>query len=284
MLAKDVIRAGEGPESAKNARGSILAKNVRHETGIRLWIDRQHQTSMKSQRNRAILCLDLRFNTAPANQSWCKASCDALCGATETDYRRKKDLFDTILEGKETYLLTSIVMRYVPLIFVSRVQIHFGKSFCDTFKAGQTVVIHGLTRDMQYNGLRGRIVPRFGEDCSTHLQPGEDGKWTVEFENTFLGRKEFKTENVMKVGKSAAIGALASASEASSAPTFSPRTHGTRSSSLIPEFDYGTWGFDGTGATPSTTVDGTGAISPAQDSPRSATQPAKPLIARRGSI
>jgi len=269
LLAKDVIRAGEGPESAKNARGSILAKNVRHETGIRLWIDRQHQTSMKSQRNRAILCLDPRFNTAPANQSWCKASCDALCGATETDYRRKKDLFDTILEGKETYLLTSIVMRYVPLIFVSRVQIHFGKSF----KAGQTVVIHGLTRDMQYNGQRGRIVPRFGEDYSAHLRPGEDGRWVVQFENMYLGRKEFKTENLMKVGKSADIGALASVSEASSAPTFSPRTHGTRSSSVIPELDYGTWGFDGTGAT-----------SPAQDSPRSATQPAKPLIARRGSI
>jgi hypothetical protein len=139
-------------------------------------------------------------------------------------------------------------MRYIPLILVSRVQIHFGKSF----KAGQTVVIHGLTRDMQYNGLRGRIVPRFREDCSTHLQPGEDGKWTVEFENTFLGRKEFKTENLMKAGTS-------------SAPTFSPRTPRTRSSSLIPEVDYG-------------------ATLPAQDSPRSAIQSAKPLSARRGSI
>jgi hypothetical protein len=142
-------------------------------------------------------------------------------------------------------------MRYIPLILVSRVQIHFGKSFCDTFKAGQTVVIHGLTRDMQYNGQRGRIVPRFREDCSTHL-PGEDGTWTVEFENTFLGRKEFKTENLMKAGTS-------------SAPTFSPRTPRTRSSSLIPEVDYG-------------------ATLPAQDSPRSAIQSAKPLSARRGSI
>lgn len=155
-------------------------------------------------------------------------------------------------------------MRYIPLILVSRVQIHFGKSFCDTFKAGQTVVIHGLTRDMQYNGLRGRIVPRFREDCSTHLQPGEDGKWTVEFENTFLGRKEFKTENLMKAGTS-------------SAPTFSPRTPRTRSSSLIPEVDYGAWGFS---RLPST-VDGTGATSPAQDSPRSGIQSAKPLMARR---
>jgi hypothetical protein len=103
LLATDVIRAGEGPESAKNACGSIIAKNVRNETGIRLWIDRQHETCMKSQRNRAILCLDPGFNTAPANKSWCKASCDALYGAKETNYRRKRDLFDTIIEGKETY-------------------------------------------------------------------------------------------------------------------------------------------------------------------------------------
>jgi hypothetical protein len=52
ILVTDVIGAGQGPESAKNACGSVIAKTVRCETGIRLWIDRQqHEQSMKSQRN-----------------------------------------------------------------------------------------------------------------------------------------------------------------------------------------------------------------------------------------
>jgi len=52
ILVTDVIGAGQGPESAKNACGSVIAKTVRCETGIRLLIDRQqHEQSMKSQRN-----------------------------------------------------------------------------------------------------------------------------------------------------------------------------------------------------------------------------------------
>jgi hypothetical protein len=66
----------------------------------------------------------------------------------------------------------------------------------DPFMVGQTVVIHGLTSGMQYNGQRGQIV-----------RPGEDGRWGVLLDEDLASNAlSFKAENLRKVEKGAASG------------------------------------------------------------------------------
>jgi hypothetical protein len=64
-----------------------------------------------------------------------------------------------------------------------------------SFMIGQTVVVHGLTSGMQYNGQRGQVV-----------RPGEDGRWGVQLDDEYLASNPllFKAENLRKVEKGAA--------------------------------------------------------------------------------